>query len=54
MSLDKAIKQGREHRKNLKNPSSPLCRNHGECEFCRSNRTYANQKRKMKAEYNEF
>ena len=39
MSLNKAIEHGKEHRKEYTG------RNHGECEWCRGNRTYrTNQK----------
>lgn len=36
MSLDKAIKSGKEHRKEYRGAKSvdPSCRNHGSCLFC--------------------
>ena len=41
MSLDKAIKYGKEHRKEYRGGKSfdKECRNHGACEICLSNRT---------------
>ena len=50
MSLDKAIKHGKEHRKPYRRSKavSKSCRNHGNCEWCRDNRTYSNRKRKLK------
>ena len=47
MSLDKGIKYGKEHRK--QNINSKLfdssCRNHGSCDWCKSNRLYKVNKR---------
>lgn len=42
MSLDKAIRYGKEHRKPYKKAKAvdSSCRNHGTCAFCRSNRTH--------------
>ncbi len=47
MSLDKAIKHGKEKRKPYYRSKKvdPTCRNHGSCEWCRGNRTYKNRKR---------
>ena len=46
MSLDKAIKSGREHRKPYRRGKAidHTCRNHGGCRVCRENRTYAVRK----------
>lgn len=40
MSLDKAIKSGKEHRKQYKGSKSfdRTCRNHGSCDWCKENR----------------
>lgn len=42
MSLDKAIKHGKEHRKPYTGIKaiSGTCRNHGLCLYCRSDRTH--------------
>ena len=42
MSLDKAIKHGKEHRKEYRGAKAvdKTCRNHGSCEYCKSNRMY--------------
>lgn len=61
MSLNKAIKSGKEKRKPYRGGKavSEHCRNHGgrrntwECEYCKSNRAYKNKKRKEKSDYNE-
>lgn len=47
MSLDKAIKYHKEHRKPYRGGKSvdPSCRNHGGCPWCEGNRTYKNAKR---------
>lgn len=47
MSLDKSIEHGKDHRKSYQGAKAvdPTCRNHGNCEWCRGNREYANQKR---------
>lgn len=41
MSLDKAIKHGKEHRKPYRGSRrfDRTCRNHGACPWCRNNRT---------------
>lgn len=46
MSLDKAIKSGKEHRKQYKGAKAidKTCRNHGGCEWCAGNRQYRNKK----------
>lgn len=55
MSLDKAIASGKEHRVQYGTKNQPYCksvdkqcRNHGDCVWCRDNRTYSNRKRKLK------
>lgn len=47
MSLNKAIKTGKEKRKEYRGAKAVACtcRNHGSCAWCLSNRTIANQKR---------
>ena len=42
ISLDKAIEYGKEKRKPYKGAKAidHSCRNHGSCEWCRSNRMY--------------
>lgn len=53
MSLDKAIKSGKEHRKpyNFNKSVDPTCRNHGSCPWCYGNRLYKNKKRLQKSKY---
>ncbi|MHA1558872.1 MAG: hypothetical protein ACTSXG_03605 [Alphaproteobacteria bacterium] len=48
MSLDKAIKHGKEKRKPYKGSKAfdQTCRNHGSCGWCRLNRLHTNKKRK--------
>lgn len=50
MSLDKAITHGKEHRKSYRGAKAidHTCRNHGSCGWCRGNRTYKNDKRKLR------
>lgn len=47
MALDKAIKNGREHRKEYYGNKAidRSCRNHGGCPWCEENRQYKNLKR---------
>lgn len=42
MSLDKAIKHNKEHRKEYRGAKrySKMCRNNGGCEYCADNRRY--------------
>ena len=42
MSLDKAIKYGKEHRKPYRGSKAfdPYCRNHGPCGYCEQNRKH--------------
>lgn len=51
MSLDKAIKHGKEHRKPYTKAKSVAksCRNHGACQYCKGNRLYSTKKRMAKA-----
>ncbi len=54
MSLIKAIKSGKEHRKEYRGGKAvdKSCRNHGGCPWCEGNRTYKNKiiKQKIKDE----
>lgn len=45
--LDKAIKSGKEHRKEYRGSKAVdcTCRNHGSCAYCMENRLYKNTKR---------
>jgi hypothetical protein len=47
MSLDKAIKHGKEKRKPYRGSKAfdRGCRNHGICSYCRDNRTINNRRR---------
>ena len=49
MSLDKAIKSGKEHRKEYRKAKavSISCRNHGNCEWCKENRLHSNKKKEQ-------
>ena len=46
MSLDKAIRSGKEHRKPYRGSKAvdPMCCNHGGCDYCLRSRTYRTQK----------
>ena len=46
MSLNKAIEHGKEHRKQYTGAKAIdcTCRNHGSCEWCKSNRLYQQMK----------
>lgn len=46
MSLDKAIKHGKEHRKPYRGAKAvdSTCRNHGSCPWCKGNRLYKRKK----------
>ena len=50
MSLDKAIKHGKEHRKPYKGGKAvdPFCRNHGGCKWCEENRKHKYEVAKLK------
>ena len=47
MSLDKAIKSGKEKRKPYTGSKAvdKECRNHGDCPYCKSNRIHKHKKR---------
>lgn len=47
MSLDKSIRHGKEYRKQYTGAKSTdkNCRNHGNCEWCKSDREYSIRKR---------
>ena len=49
MSLDKAIKYGKEKRKPYRKAKAvdKSCRNHGSCKWCKDNRTYKSRKREI-------
>lgn len=51
MGLEKAIKSGKEHRKEYRGSKAidRSCRNHGDCPFCRKNRLYNYRKNLQKA-----
>ena len=55
MSLDKAIKSGKEYRKPYRGGKAVdrMCRNHGGCNWCKSNRKYSTKKAEQKADYRE-
>lgn len=50
MGLEKAIKSGKEHRKEYRGAKrvDSSCRNHGGCPWCEENRTYQSRKLKDK------
>lgn len=50
MSLDKAIKYGKEHRKRYYDSREfdPSCRSHGNCPWCQGKRKYKKQKSDLK------
>ena len=49
MSLDKAVKYGKEKRRAYRGAKalSHSCRNNGSCEYCRSNRQHAQRVRDL-------
>ena len=49
MSLDKAIKHGKEHRKEYHGAKAvdPMCRNNNACSYCSKGRQHKNKKREM-------
>lgn len=51
MALNKAIHYGKEKRTEYRKAKAHdrSCRNHGTCEYCKSNRTIKNQKLAAKA-----
>jgi hypothetical protein len=50
MSLDKAIKHGKEYRKPYQKSKrfDKSCRNHGGCPYCENNRTFERRLKKDK------
>jgi len=50
MSLDKAIKHGKEKRKPYRKSKAfdHTCRNHGSCSYCRDNRLFSTNKLNQK------
>ena len=50
MSLDKAIKHGKEHRKQYTGSKAidKSCRNHGDCSWCSNGRMYQVNKEKQR------
>lgn len=55
MSLKKAIEHGKEHRKPYRGSKEfdKHCRNHGDCDWCKGNRTYKFKKREPVIEKEE-
>lgn len=55
MSLEKAIKHGKERRKPYRGAKAvdKACRNHGSCHWCKGNRTHSERVRKEKADDKE-
>ena len=53
MSLEKAIKSGKEHRKNYRGAKAidKSCRNHGSCFHCKNNRLHKFKKLENKNEF---
>jgi hypothetical protein len=51
MGLEKSIEHGKEHRKPFKGAKAvdSQCRNHGDCDYCKSGRLYHSRKALMKA-----
>lgn len=52
MSLDKAIRSGKEHRKPYRKSArfDRSCRHGGSCDYCRGNRLNSSKKREQSAE----
>lgn len=52
MGLEKSIEHGKEKRKPYIGAKAIdcTCRNHGSCEWCKSNRTYKNCKEELRVE----
>ncbi len=55
MSLEKSIRNGREHRKPYRKAKAidKTCRNHGTCLRCRSDRLHSIRKTLMKMEHED-
>ncbi len=52
MSMDKAIKAGKEKRKPYRKGKaiSTSCRNHGSCKYCEGNRLHSRRKSEIESE----
>ena len=52
MSLDKAIKYGKEKRKPYTGAKAVdrTCRNHGSCDWCKANRLYSSRRKEAACE----
>ena len=52
MGLEKAISSGQEHRRPHRGAKAVCfnCRNHGTCDYCRSNRLHSTRKREVAAD----
>lgn len=52
MSLEKAIRSGKEHRKLYRRAKAVdvQCRNHGKCEYCQGNRHYQENKQQERCD----
>lgn len=55
MSLDKAIKHGKERRKAFRGAKAVCtsCRNHGSCDYCKRNRLFDTIKKDQKKFYDQ-
>lgn len=55
MSLDKAIKHGKEKRKQYRGSKAVdhTCRNHGSCDYCKNNRLFNQRKKEQEGFYDE-
>lgn len=55
MSLEKAIKYGKEHRRPYRGSKAfdCSCRNHGSCSYCESNRTIFDKRARARTEGQE-
>jgi len=53
MSLDKAIEHKKEKRKQYTGAKAidKTCRNHGSCEYCKSNRLHIQERNKQASDY---
>jgi hypothetical protein len=51
MAFDKVYPNRKDHRKKFYGAKSfdHSCRNHGTCDYCKDNRLYKNNKRKLRA-----
>ena len=55
MSLDKAIKSGKEHRRKFYGAKAVdnTCRNHGSCSYCEGSRTFSNRREESRLDGQE-